>query len=174
MRAEYIPEDRLGRIRARLGARDKLIFDLCVETGSRIDDILDLRCWQIHDGHVTILESKTNQIRTKPLSEDLQNRLRGSVIGKHNLSFVFRGNGNKRQRKKINRSTFWRHMVAAARQCGYKTENYTPHSLRKVYAVRQLNKTRSLEAVRRDLGHKHLTTTMLYAFSDRVDDLGLY
>lgn len=173
MRAEYIPEDRLGKIRARLGTRDKLIFDLCLETGSRIDDILDLRCWQIHDNKVTVLESKTNQIRTKEISEDLLKRLRGSVAGKHHLSFVFRGSGRKRQRKKLNRSTFWRHMELAAKQCGYK-ENYTPHSLRKVYAVRLFRKTRSLEAVRKDLGHKHLSTTMLYAWSDRVDELGLY
>lgn len=174
MRAEYIPEDRLRRIRSRLGTRDKLIFDVCIETGSRIDDVLDLRCWQIHDGHATILESKTNKVRKSELSEDLYTRLRGYVKGRHHLSFVFRGSGRPRQRRKVNRSTFWRHMVEAARQCGYKTENYTPHSLRKVYAVRLLHKTRSLEAVRRDLGHKHLTTTMLYALSDRVDDLGLY
>ena len=174
MRAEYIPEDRLRRIRERLGFRDKLIFDLCIETGSRIDDVLDLRCWQIHDNTVTVMESKTNQIRKKELSEDLQNRLKAYVAGKHTLSFIFHGSGHKRQRKKINRSTFWRHMVNAARMCGYKTENYTPHSLRKVYAVRKFHETRSLEAVRRDLGHKHLSTTMLYAWSDRVDDFGLY
>lgn len=174
MRAEYIPEDRLGRIRSRLGTRDKLIFDICIETGTRIDDVLDLRCWQIHDNKITVLESKTNKIRSVTISEDLYERLRGSVKGKHNLSFVFRGKGNPKQRKKVNRSTFWRHMVEAAHQCGYKTENYTPHSLRKVYAVRQFQKTRSLEAVRKDLGHKHLSTTMLYAWSDRVDELGLY
>lgn len=173
MRAEYIPEDRLGRIRSRLGTRDKLIFDLCVETGTRIDDVLDLRCWQIHDKKLVILESKTNQIRVSTISEDLHERLRGYVSGRHNLSFVFPGKGRPDQRRKINRSTFWRHMTEAATLCGYK-ERYTPHSLRKVYAVRQFHKTRSLEAVRKDLGHKHLSTTMLYAWSDRIDDLGLY
>ena len=45
---------------------------------------------------------------------------------------------------------------------------YSPHSLRKVYAVRALAKTGDLLAVQSDLNHSHLSTTMLYALSDRL------
>lgn len=175
MRADYIPEDRQRRIRDRLGTVDKLIWDVCVETGTRIDDVLDLRKWQIHDGKIYVLESKTNHKRVTSVSAELYQRLREHTAHRHVFSFVFPGQMKKhRKRKKLNRSTFWRHMVKAARECGYKDEQYTPHSLRKVYAVRLFQKTRSLEAVRRDLGHTHLSTTMLYAWSDRVNELGLY
>lgn len=174
MRAEYIPEERLGKIRSRLGTRDRMIFDICLETGTRIDDVLALRCWQLKENGIVVLESKTNHVRKVDISGELSTRLKGYVRGRHALSYVFRGAGRKGQRKKLNRSTFWRNMVRAARMCGYKNEIYTPHSLRKVYAVRLLHKTRSLEAVRRDLGHKHLSTTMLYALSDRMDELNLY
>ena len=175
MRADYIPEDRQRRIRDRLGTVDRLIWDVCVETGTRIDDVLDLRIWQIHDGKIYVLESKTNHKRIASVSPELYQRLREHTEHRHVFSFVFPGQIKKhRKRRKLNRSTFWRHMVKAAHDSRYKTEQYTPHSLRKVYAVRLFQSTRSLEAVRRDLGHKHLSTTMLYAWSDRVDELGLY
>lgn len=177
MRADYIPPVRLSKIRDRLGTTDKLIFDVCLETGTRIDDVLDLRKWQIHDGKIYVLESKTSHKRITSVSPGLYSRLSEHVKNKHVFAFVFPSRRPRRRttkRKKLNRSTFWRNMVKAAHDCGYKTEQYTPHSLRKCYAVNLFQQTRSLEAVRRDLGHKHLSTTMLYAWSDRVDELGLY
>lgn len=179
MRAEYIPDDRLIRILRSLKRVDRLIADVCLATGARIDDVLSLRKWQIDTkvtGHeqICVAESKTDKIRIVPITMDLADRLTQQCKGRHHLSYVFPGQLRPGQRRKINRSTFWRHFVESAKACGYKDCTYTPHSLRKIYAVRKLQQTRSLEAVRRDLGHKHLTTTMLYALSDRQDDFGLY
>lgn len=176
LRAEYIPADRLRRIRDRLTTQDKLIMDTCIETGARIDDVLCLRGIQ-HDSkehRIALLESKTNKRRVVTITPELSARLREQQGSRHHFAYIFRGLGNASQRRKPHRSTFWRHMVKAAELCGYRDNVYTPHSLRKIYAVNLLHKTRSLEAVRRDLGHKHLTTTMLYALSDRQDELGLY
>ena len=39
---------------------------------------------------------------------------------------------------------------------------YTLHSLRKCYAVDQLRKTGSYERVQADLGHRYLSTTLIY------------
>ena len=67
----------------------------------------------------------------------------------------------------MHRTTYWRHFEAACRAHGWGDCGYTPHSLRKLYAVRKLAETRSLVAVQRDLGHTSPAVTALYALSDR-------
>ena len=174
MRSEYIPEDQLQRIRRSLNEGDRLILDMCIETGARIDEALCMRRYQIKGGRVLLNEWKTNKKRVCEISEDLQSRLGEKVKGKHVFSYVFDGQGRPEERAKVHRSTFWRHVKKVCKDLGLEQHTYTPHSLRKVYAVRLLRRTRSLEQVRKIMGHKYLSTTMIYALSDRADELGLY
>ena len=67
----------------------------------------------------------------------------------------------------MHRTTYWRHFVQACKELGWQDCGYDPHSLRKLYAVRQLAKTGSLYAVQKDLGHAHIGVTAIYALSDR-------
>lgn len=174
MRADYIPEDRLQRIRKCMLGVDRLITDVCLETGGRIDDVLALRKWQLDGTELLLMESKTNKRRKVTLTQELADKLQLVTQDRHQLQLIFYSRRPGKRRRKIHRTTYWRHFELAVRQCGYKDCNYSPHSLRKVYAVRLLRQTRSLEQVRRALGHEHITTTMLYALSDRQDELGLY
>lgn len=177
MRAAYIPPDHLKRIREHLKPQTKLVIDLAVETGYRIEDILTLRVWQINlkKREVWTIEQKTGKERTVQLSEGMCDRIAAWTRPGSRFRYVF---GTRRRhgkgRRKLSRATVWRDMERACKACKLDGRQYTPHSLRKVYAVNALAKKRSLVAVQRDMGHKHISTTMLYALSDRMDDLGMY
>lgn len=150
----YIPEREQKLIRARLGERDKKIFDLLICTGYRLDDVLRLRNWQLKGNTINVKERKTGNFRT------VENPCRQSR-GKP-LEYVFKGRGRTGEKKKLHRSTFWRHFERAVRAAGLEDRGYTVHSLRKVYAVNRYRATGDIKAVQADLGHKSLATTCLY------------
>lgn len=49
-------------------------------------------------------------------------------------------------------------------------QNVGPHSMRKVYAVRLMQRYGDLEMVRRAMGHDKVETTMIYALADKLLD----
>lgn len=166
----YIPDGALYDILSRLTATDRDIADILLDSGFRLDDVMHLRVYQIRSPFLTLIERKTGHIRTVKLTDDLHCRLVEKNVNKHSFSYVFsslrRGKGC---RAKEHRTTFWRHFRQACKNAGYDRDDYNPHSLRKVYAVRLYKRTGSLEAVRVNLGHTNIAVTMLYALSDVVD-----
>lgn len=162
--AAYIPADRLDEIRERLSARDQLITDLLRATGYRLDDIMWARVWQLRAQPVALRERKTGKLRTVQLPEALHLQLGAAFASRSAMAYAWRAL-RAGGRRKQHRTTYWRHFVAAVRACGYADCGYTPHSLRKVYAVEAFRRTHSLRAVQADLGHAYIGTTAIYALS---------
>ena len=155
---------------SRLNPADKELALLLVDTGFRLDDIMHVRRWQLCKPTLTLLERKTGKLRTVSLSHThIKHWTEGTSKKEHPLSFAFPRLARRGKRRKMHRTTFWRHFSEAVRSCGFAECGYSPHSLRKVYAVNLLRRTRSLEFVQRDLGHSHIGTTALYALSDVMD-----
>lgn len=162
--AQWIPPDRYRTIRAEMGARDRLIADVLYATGYRLDDIMWARVWQLRAPALTLTERKTGKRRTVQLPDELHTRLCDALRSRAALSYAWpclRRSGRRKQ----HRSTFWRHFCAAVVAAGYEGCGYTPHSLRKCYAVDALRRTHSLAAVQADLGHAYIGTTAIYALS---------
>ena len=150
-----------------MGGRDALITDLLLETGFRLDDIMNLRVWQAVGNQISIRERKTGKLRAVSLPSVLAEDIKTYAGNRHRFSFLFpalRVYGAK----KMHRTTYWRHFMAAVRAAGCGGRGYSPHSLRKVYAVRLFEKCGNLMQVQADLNHTHLSTTMLYALADRI------
>lgn len=167
MANRYIPPDRLDAVRRHLSGTDGLITDVLLDTGFRLDDVMHLRVYHIRSGVLDLRERKTGHRRCVALSEGLRERCRAYARRRNGLSYAFpalRAGG----RRKMHRTTYWRHFIDAVRRAGYGGEGYTPHSLRKVYAVRLFEKTGSLAAVQADLGHSRPEITMIYALSNRI------
>ena len=163
IRNAYIPPLELAAIRKHLTGRDAVITDILLSTGYRLDDVLSLRRWQLAGAEIVQRERKTGRLRTAQNATPVA--LTGG--GGNSLRYAFPAL-RRRKRRKMHRTTYWRHFAAAVKAAGYDGRGYTPHSLRKVYAVEALKRTGSLEAVRADLGHTSIGTTALYAFSDRM------
>lgn len=167
MANRYIPEEHLQEICGKLRGVDKIITDVLLSTGFRLDDVMHLRTWELRREVLTIRERKTGHVRSVRMPEDVRESLAVYLRKRNPLRYAFPAlrSGGK---AKMHRTTYWRHFMAAVAACGYDEAGYSPHSLRKVYAVRRLAESGSLSEVQADLGHTKPEVTMIYAFSDRL------
>lgn len=131
-----------------------------------------MRRWQLDRTLAKAVESKTGKRRVVEIPKKLQEVLHDYFIN-HNIrsqfdycwkAYLRKGNSRKKQ----HRTTYWRHFVRAVRAAGYNDKDYSPHSLRKCYAVNLYKETGSLVTVQKDMNHSSLATTMLYALSDKL------
>lgn len=179
MENAYIHPGALAAIRARLSDQDRAIVDILAGTGYRLDDLLYSRVYHWSGDQVSLRERKTGNIRTVKLTPETRSAI--AIINRCNTSpsqpirprlayFLptTRINPPAGCRAKRHRSTIHAHFARAVREAGFAGCGYTVHSLRKVYAHSLYERTGSLLAVQRDLGHKHLATTLLYALGDAV------
>lgn len=143
----------------------RLIVDILLDTGYRVDDVMHLRGRDLHGKRLTVREQKTGNVRTVDLSPELAARLRARIG--HGNAYIWRCRQPRRgRRRKMHRVTVWRAWEAAVDAAGLSGRGYTLHSLRKVYAVRALRRLGTVDAVQADLGHTSKATTLLYALSD--------
>lgn len=158
MKSEYILEQKLLQALDLLTPGNRLVMEVCLATGLRLGDVLALRSEQI-ERQFYITERKTGKRRRVNLSDDLLCRLRANS----GVQFVFEGaRGSDRHRT---RQAVWKDLKRAARALRL-TQNVTPHSARKVWAVQLMEKYGDLDRVRRALNHNNLEVTMLYAMAD--------
>lgn len=128
---------------------------------------MNIRIWQAGSRNIELQERKTGKRRCVPISAELAAKIRTYAGNRHRFSFLFPAL-RRYGAKKMHRTTYWRHFMAAVRAAECGGRGYTPHSLRKVYAVRLFEKCGNLMQVQADLNHTHLSTTMLYALADRI------
>lgn len=55
-----------------LGTRERLVMELCVGTGQRIGDVLEMRWSDIQDGAFIVQQNKTNKVLWVPILPELQ------------------------------------------------------------------------------------------------------
>lgn len=142
-----------------------LVLRLCLETGLRVGDAVSLRTTDLVKRTIHYTAQKTGKDGCKVITEKLAKELRRNACG----GWIFPGRfGGHRTRQAV-----WADVKKAAKMCGL-SENFTPHSARKTYAVNIFH-DQGIEAAERELQHDRMDTTMLYVFSnllnhtDRVD-----
>ena len=122
---------------------------------------------------MALRERKTGHTRVLPITSEIRKavtKIDGpgrSLAGGSALAYLFRARRwIAGRRHKRHRTTIYRHFEAAVKKAGLEGLGYTVHSLRKVYARNLYNKTGSILAVQKDLGHKNISTTILYCMGD--------
>lgn len=149
----------MEHVLAALTPANRLVCRVCVATGLRVGDVVQLRTDQLRP-QFWITESKTGKRRRVNLSKELLGELRdqaGDV-------WVFPG-GRDPERSHRTRQAVWRDVKRAARAFRLP-QNVGVHSLRKVFAVEQLRKTKgNVARVQRALNHSDVATTMVYAMA---------
>lgn len=137
-------------------------------TGYRVDDILHTRCWMWEGDHIELIERKTSNVRRVTITPEVRRIVEQykACVGLENgnalSAFIPSRRKRKTDRKKLHRSTLWRHFENAVKESGFEDMGYSLHSLRKCYAVDKFRKTGSFEDVQRDLGHRYVSTTLIY------------
>ena len=158
MTTEYLMRREMEHVMAALTPANRLVCQVCVDTGLRVGDVVSLRSEQIKP-QFWIREAKTGKSRRVNLRKELLEELQAHS----GLQWVFES--PRDWTKHRSRQAVWADVKRAAKAFRLP-QNVAVHSLRKLYAVEQLAKGRGNYArVQKLLNHADMATTMIYAMS---------
>ena len=157
MTTEYLLDKEVDRILAALMPQNRLIFEVILHNGARISDVLALRTEQLKPSF-WYTEQKTGKRRRMGLPEPLLREIKAQA-GK---VWAFPGRDGKGHKT---RQAVWAD-VKRAQRAFRLPQNVGPHSARKVYAVKLMERYGDIERVRRNLNHSAKSVTAIYAMAD--------
>lgn len=140
-----------------------LALRIAAQTGLRIDDVLSLRIEKLNT-RVTVLERKTGNRRRVYLGKKTL-ALITDFIKQRKSGFVFPHRIDPERHR--TRQAVFKDVKKQAYALGLHSQ-ISPHSFRKVYAVKLYHRIGSLASVQRILGHKKIETTLIYALADVI------
>lgn len=158
MRTEYLIDKEVERVLDLLTYENRLVMRTLLHTGCRISDVLQLKPEQLKP-NFWITEQKTGKRKQIGLPEPLLSDLREAA----GQTWVFPGS---RPGKHRTRQAVWKDVKRAA-EAMRLTANAAPHSARKVYAVKLLERYGDVDRVRRALNHGGIEVTLIYAMADK-------
>ena len=162
MRTYYLNPVLYNKLYACMQYPNALALRTSLETGLRIDDVLSLTTRQLKKRTLYGIAHKTKKYFRKTISQDLANRLR-QIQG--NL-YIFEGRLNPQKHR--TRQAVWKDVKKASKLL-MLNGNIAPHSARKTYGVEKFKES-GLGTVQKELQHNDVSTTVLYAFADYLDN----
>lgn len=160
MKTEYLLNREVEHVLAALTPSNRLVLRVCLHTGLRVGDVLQLRRDQIAP-QFWITEQKTGKRRRVGLPAQLLRELKSEC----GAIWVFEGRCNYMAHR--TRQAVWAD-VKRAQRAFRLPQNVGPHSFRKVYAVELMSRYGDIERVRRALNHGSASVTMTYAMADQL------
>lgn len=144
--------------------RNKVMFQLMLNTGLRVSEAVNLRWKDINltSGKLMVREGKGAKDRTLWVGEDDLNRLhewKERQVEKAGFSpeYVFTTlEGNQLSTRQVQIT-----VKKYADKAGID-KNVTPHTLRHTFATDLYRETKNIRLVQKALGHSDLSTTMIY------------
>lgn len=161
-RTDYINADELALIQSKLNPDNRNIVALAAATGLRISDIVSLPVSKLSSQRPYIRSQKTLKLQRYYFPSKLYK----SILARSGAVWAFPSPYRCGTRHRT-RSSVYKAIRKAAKESGLAGV-ISPHSLRKYYAVHLFHRTGNLEHVRQKLQHDNLTTTVLYAFADKI------
>lgn len=158
MTAEYLLDRELGHVLAALTPENALVCRVCAATGLRIGDVLALKTEQLRP-QFWVTEQKTRKRRRVNLKAELLADLKAQA----GRIWVFPG--ARDETKHRTRQAVWADVRRAAKAFRLP-QHVSPHSLRKVWAVEQLERAGGdLKKVQKLMNHSDPNVTALYAMA---------
>ena len=164
VRTDYIDRKTARAVFRSMQPANRLICEVCCNTGLRIDDVCalktrDLKMAKKKSNWLVVIEQKTGKRKVLRLrNTDIDRMLwqAGDV-------YVFQHRTDSA--KHSARQTVWRDLARSARPLRRQGVVVSPHSLRKLYAVEKWDKFHDINKIKRLLNHDNVATTMLYVMS---------
>lgn len=161
MQSQWAKRDIIENILGALTRENALACRVSLVTGLRINDVLAIPTAKWIKQRFTIREEKTG--KTKKVRIPLELWREGMMVCGQHYVFEHRLNGREhRTRQAVNKD------LRRACRAFRVTENITPHSMRKIYAVEYYRKYKSLKRVQKLLNHKSEAVTKIYAMADQI------
>jgi len=163
MKADYLLNEQVERVLACLTPVNRLVMRVCLHTGLRIGDVLAFRSEQAERGpRWWITEQKTGKRRMVALPHDLWQELAEQA----GAEWVFESRLDPAKHR--TRQAVWKDVKRAAWAFRLDGVNASPHSARKIYAVKLLDEYGDLKKVQRALNHSSPEVTTIYALADKL------
>ena len=163
MRSGYIAPEDFKRLSARLQPANFLAVRIAMQTGLRIDDVLSLRIENLKV-RITVTEKKTGNKRRVYIGKKLL-KVIFEFVGRKRKGFIFPHRLDPKRHR--TRQAVFKDIKKQAEVLGLHPQ-ISPHTFRKVYAVKLYHRTKDLATVQRILGHKKMETTLIYALADVI------
>lgn len=165
MKSRYLSEAELTALFSQLAADRRLLFEVALQTGMRIGDVVKLRRRNISrvgsgEVRVSFTAEKTGKHAICPIYGTYADKL--WQLAKHGKGFLWPSRGKTGH---ITRQSAWNWLKAAAKAANVDFDGVSPHSLRKCFAVR-VRHERGMLAAQRALQHSNSATTAIYAYAD--------
>ena len=144
--------------------RYSLLWAVGVNTGFRISDLLKLKTYHLMTSCITLKEGKTKNLRSVRLKPEIYDFFIGYAylqqLKPNDFLFFSSKKGKPIKGKSMSRQWANRVIGRVARLNGLQT--LSCHSMRKTYACNFFTLYGDLNALKNDLGHRHLSTTLIY------------
>jgi hypothetical protein len=164
MRSIYVSEQKLKELISCMNYENALAIRVSNATGLRISDVLGITYASLLRGNkITVRESKTGKSRRVYVPVRLRWELMHNSIG----TYCFPHKRDKSRHR--TRQAVYMEFKKACDRLNLDPAGVSPHSVRKLWAVREFDKTKSIIAVQKKLNHKYPGTTAMYAFSDKME-----
>lgn len=137
---------------------NRLVCELCLCSGLRIDDALALRTEQLGQ-RITVIEKKTKKRKSFTIKKSLLEELKAQA----GRVYVFEHRDDCNRHR--TRQAVFMDLKRASKAFRIKV-NLSPHSLRKIYAVELMRKYGDIERVKKALNHDNDIVTAIYAMAD--------
>lgn len=161
IKSDYIGGEDMQHILAALMPANRLALVTSIYTGLRIGDVLALKSCYLLQDRFTVKEQKTGKSKRIRLPNKLRDELT-QIAGRY---YIFEGRCNPKQHR--TRQAVFKDLERAAKL--YRLDGHvSPHSARKIYAVEELKRTKSVKRVQQLLNHESEAVTLLYALSDEL------
>ena len=169
MTTDYIPDQWVEIILRALYTGNRLVCEVMLATGLRIEDVLTLTRTQILMGRPTITEKKTGKKRRIYIPKRLQEEIiyyyeQWGAPPPEATEWAF---PSVDMRKHRTRQAVFYDLKRVADEFGIKF-NLAPHSFRKTFAVRKFRETGDIIHVQELLNHDNIAVTAIYALADCV------
>ena len=161
MTTEYLYQQEVDRVLSALMPQNQLIVKVMLQTGMRLSDALQMPIEGLSTSGWYV-EGKTGKKRRYGLPRPLLEAIKEQAGPE--WAFPGRKPGTHKTRQAV-----WRDIKRAA--VAFRLpQNVGAHSMRKVYAVRLMQKYGKLEKVQRNLNHASGSVTAIYAMADILLD----
>lgn len=160
IKADYVFEGNFQHILAALMPENRLALEVSLNTGLRISDVLALPTAVLSRERFTIREQKTGKSRRIRLPKELRAELQ-TIAGSY---YIFSGRNSPKKHR--TRQAVYKDLKRAQDLLRVKNSQISPHSARKIYAVKALGKYGSIKKVQQLLNHSSEAVTAIYAMAD--------
>lgn len=151
---------KIKSILAKQGIRNLLLFDLGINSGLRISDILKLKVSDVKNkSHIEIVEKKTGKKKKFLLNDKLKCLINSYVNDKNGLEPLFlsqKGNYNF-----LSRGQAYKIIHDACRLAGLKC-NIGTHTLRKTFGYHHYKQFKDIAILQTILNHSSPSITLKY------------